>query len=153
MASSGVSCGSSSANTPHSRIRRAMSCEYCPPKSSTSTSSRPRAAPGGVLGRSRAERATLPASLPGAARASRAAARASVIRYRYRLGHRGAAVRAHADRLLSLELLAFSLKRRSHHHLGALEVADVLVTAGGHRRPQGAEEVERAVILVRWAEQ
>ncbi len=31
--------GSSSANTPHSRIRRAISCEYCPPKSSTSTSS------------------------------------------------------------------------------------------------------------------
>ena len=36
----GVSCGSSSAKTPHSRIRRAISCEYCPPKSRTSTSSR-----------------------------------------------------------------------------------------------------------------
>ena len=34
-----VSCGSSSANTPHSRIRRAISWEYCPPKSRTSTSS------------------------------------------------------------------------------------------------------------------
>ena len=39
-ASSGVSLGRSSANTPHSRIRRAISCEYCPPKSRTSTSSR-----------------------------------------------------------------------------------------------------------------
>ena len=34
-----VSCGSSSEKTPHSRIRRAISCEYWPPKSSTRTSS------------------------------------------------------------------------------------------------------------------
>ena len=39
-ARSGVSLGSSSAKTPHSRIRRAISCEYWPPKSRTSTSSR-----------------------------------------------------------------------------------------------------------------
>src|SRR5262245_64422553 len=32
-------CGSSSLNTPHSRTRRAISCEYWPPKSRTSTSS------------------------------------------------------------------------------------------------------------------
>src|SRR5207253_6331743 len=34
-----VLAGSSSANTPHSRIRRAINCEYCPPKSRTRTSS------------------------------------------------------------------------------------------------------------------
>jgi hypothetical protein len=37
--SGGTVCGSSSLKTPHSRTRRAMSCEYWPPKSRTSTSS------------------------------------------------------------------------------------------------------------------
>src|SRR5215210_495679 len=36
---SGTSCARSSENTPHSRIRRAISWEYWPPKSSTRTSS------------------------------------------------------------------------------------------------------------------
>ena len=52
--STGTSCGSSSEKTPHSRIRRAISCEYWPPKSSTRTSSRGRPAarpprPGGEV--------------------------------------------------------------------------------------------------------
>src|SRR5436190_5024735 len=172
IAASGVSWGRSSANTPHSRIRRAMSCEYCPPKSRTSTSSsRTRTPPGGAApmaptapsgpGRSHTEYAT-PASgasaeressLPGTARTSRAAAGASVIRDRYRLGDRGAPVRAHPDRLLALELLSLRLEGRRHHHLCALEVADVLVAAGRHRRPERAEQVEGAIVLVRRAEE
>src|SRR3954470_1761109 len=39
ISSSGTWCGSNSENTPHSRTRLAISCEYCPPKSRTSTSS------------------------------------------------------------------------------------------------------------------
>ncbi|HEX6752679.1 MAG TPA: hypothetical protein VF093_03730 [Solirubrobacterales bacterium] len=39
MVATGVLDGKSSANTPHSRIRLAINCEYCPPKSRTSTSS------------------------------------------------------------------------------------------------------------------
>src|SRR5919204_553997 len=137
---SGVSCGRSSANTPHSRIRRAMSCEYCPPKSKTTTPSRGTggARPGrrerGVLGTRATEDAAWRCLCPRAS--------ASVIRDGYRLGDRGATVRAHPDRLLALELLPLGLEGRRHHHLRALEVADVLVAAGRHRRPERPEQVE-----------
>ena len=59
----------------------------------------------------------------------------------------GLAVRAHADRLLALELLALGLQRRRDHHLGAVERGDVLVAAGRHRGPQRAHQVEGAVVL------
>src|SRR4051794_4262579 len=139
MASSGTSCGRSSANTPHSRIRRAMSCEYCPPKSRTRTSSRGAPAPAGAW-------ASPPPALG-------VAARASVIRYGYGLCHHGPAVRTHADRLLALELLALGLERRGDHDLGALEVADVLIPAGRHRGPQGPHQVEGAIVVLRRAEE
>src|SRR3954447_12849493 len=83
-----------------------------------------------------------------------------------RLGHRAAighairsrcrargGDRAHADRLIALELLAFGLERRGHHHLGAVEGGDVLVAAGGHRGAEAAHEVEGAVVLVGRPEQ
>ena len=35
------------------------------------------------------------------------------------------------------------------HHFGLLEFLDRLVAGGGHRRAQRAEEVQRAVVLVR----
>ena len=56
-------------------------------------------------------------------------AAASVIRDGDPGGDRGAPVRAHADRLLVLELLALAHQRRRDHHLGPLEGADVLVAA------------------------
>src|ERR671919_1099675 len=117
ISSSGAWCGSSSANTPHSRMRRAISCEYCPPKSRTRTSS--------VTGSDRAG-----AGRTSSSASAEGARTRSVIRDGYPCGHGGAAVRAHADRLLALKLLALALQRGRHHHLGALEVADVLVAAG-----------------------
>ena len=88
--SSGASCGSSSEKTPHSRMRRAISWEYWPPKSSTSTSS--------VAARG-AERSTPAAAVP---------ATGLLIQRGDRRGDLGLAVRAHADVLLALELLALA---------------------------------------------
>src|SRR5919202_1807860 len=54
ISSTSTVCGSSSLNTPHSRTLRAISCEYWPPKSRTSTSSwriAPAPAAGGRGGR------------------------------------------------------------------------------------------------------
>src|SRR5829696_1539867 len=96
--------GSSSEKTPHSRMRRAMSWEYWPPKSRTSTSSEAWA---GAIG--------APASVVGDSNTG---------------GDRRAPVGAHADRLLVLELLALAHQRRCDHHLSPLEGADVLVAAG-----------------------
>src|SRR5918996_795192 len=129
-----TSCGSSSANTPHSRIRRAISCEYCPPKSSTSTSSRTATPP------------SPPRRSPPATAVVTDAAD-SVIRDGYPRGHCGPAVRSHPHRLIALKLLALRQQRRPHHHLGAMEGGDVLVAAGRHRRPQRADQVEGAVVL------
>src|SRR3954452_9368911 len=134
-----VSWGSNSANTPHSRIRRAISWEYCPPKSRTRTSSRADSAIGGAAG----GLVAVPAMLPGRL----------VIRYGYSRRHRGAAVRAHAHRLVALQLLALGLQGRGDHHLGALEVANVLVAAGGHRGAQRPDQVEGAVVLLGGSEQ
>src|SRR5687767_11817165 len=55
------------------------------------------------------------------------------------------AVRPHANRLRALELLALGLERRRDHHLGPLEVANVLVAARGHRGPKRSHQVEGAV--------
>src|SRR2546430_5080434 len=124
--SSSTSCGSSSENTPHSRIRLAISCEYCPPKSRPRTSS-------------------VVACFGGTA--TEGVAAELLIQLVDRRGDLGLAVRAHADVLLALELLALALERGRDHHLGPVEGRDVLVTAGRHRGAERAEEVEGAVVL------
>src|SRR3954451_19859958 len=126
--------GKSSAKTPHSRTRRAISCEYWPPKSRTSTSSTARTSSAGSC-------------------CSTGATVCSVIRNGDSGGDRGAAVGTHADRLLVLELLALAHQRRSDHHLGPLEGADVLVATGGHRGFQRPDQVEGAVVLLGRAEE
>src|SRR3954468_14328899 len=89
--STGMSCGSSSEKTPHSLIRRAISCEYCPPKSSTKTSST-------VAGRSvECAGAGVEAVL--------------VIQFVDSREYLCASVGAHADVLLALKLLALRLQR------------------------------------------
>src|SRR2546421_7774111 len=105
ICSAGIVRGTISEYTCASRTRRAISCAYCAPKSTTSTVSNGSAS-------------TLPLS-------------------------------AHADALAVLEALALGLQRGGHHDLGLLELLDRLVAGGGHRRAQGAEEVEGAVVLVR----
>src|SRR4051795_9155809 len=136
ISSSGTVCGSSSLNTPHSRTRRAISCEYCPPKSRTSTSSC--ATPRSTASASTGWSATTGPALSGEA----VGARVSVCDKRHR-----SAARRHADLLLALELLALRLQRRGDHQLGPVELRDVLVAAGGHRGLQRAHEIERAVVL------
>src|SRR3954449_7694523 len=162
-------CGSSSENTPHSRTRRAMSWEYCPPKSRTTTSSTARGARTSVAFSSTtcgaARDAVTSASvtaprdrggprsaacgqprrwLPGSSRPRRL--RLGVLGLRVRCG--GRATRAHPDLLRALQLLALGLQRRRDHQLRAVELRDVAVAARRHRRPQAAHEVERAVVLV-----
>src|SRR4051794_36483299 len=144
-------CGRSSLKTPHSRTRRAISCEYCPPKSRTSTSSE-RIAPAPAAGGRGVVRASATrALLPDERRRGHAAAVVGD-----RLGHRssrGRAAGTHADRLVALELLALRLERRRDHDLRAVERGNVLVAAGGHRRAERPHQVEGAVVLVRGAEQ
>src|SRR5579871_6241948 len=138
-----TSAGTSSEKTPHSRTRRAISCEYWPPKSTTSTSSTPTPAPGSPAG---AWVATVSLTRSGAdERLARSARRCGGAR----TGRGGRSARPHPDALVALELLALGLQRRGHHQLGAVELGDVLVAAGRHRRPQPAEQVQRAVVLVR----
>src|ERR1700722_2598349 len=62
-------------------------------------------------------------------------------------------VGAHPHALVALERLALGLERRRDHDLGAVELREVLVTAGRHRRPQATEQVERAVVLARRADE
>src|SRR5207237_288470 len=94
--------------------RRAISCAYCAPKSTTRTVSKVSVnAPG-----------RLPAPPP-------------------------APSGTHTYLLGTLELLAFGLQGRGHHDLGLLKVLHAVITAGGHRRLQRAEQVELAVVLVR----
>src|SRR5215218_259787 len=145
MRSKSVVCGSSSANTPHSRIRRAISCEYCPPKSRTNTSSW--AVSGARTSMASPETVSVPVT-PLAAVGVAGTAAPSVIADCYSRRHSSPAVGAHAHGLLALELLALGLERRRDHHLGALEVADVLIAAGGHRGTQRADQAERAVVFV-----
>src|SRR5207245_11479501 len=49
--------------------------------------------------------------------------------------------------------LALGFDGRGHHDLGLLELADVRVAGRGHRRAEGAEEVESSVVLVRGTHQ
>src|SRR3954471_10861519 len=127
-------CGSSSENTPHSRTRRAISCEYWPPKSRTRTSfcATARSSASSSTGCS----AATPEPGPAETRS------VSVCDKRHR-----SAARRHADRLLALQLLALGLQRRRDHQLGPVELGDVLVAAGRHRGLQRAHQVERAVVL------
>src|SRR4030095_5386622 len=59
----------------------------------------------------------------------------------------------HPDALAALERLALGLQRRRHHDLGLLELLECLVAGGGHRRAQRTEQIERAVVLVRGADE
>src|SRR4051794_26990921 len=145
-------CGSSSLNTPHSRTRRAISCEYCPPKSRTSTSSERVAAAPAAGGRGVVSASATRQLLPDERRSSYTAAIVGHGVRARRSGHGGAGC-AHADRLVALELLALRLERRRDHDLGAVKRGDVLVPARGHRCAQRSHEVERAVVLVGGAEQ
>src|SRR5919199_1163304 len=151
ISSSGAVCGRSSLNTPHSRTRRAISCEYWPPKSRTRTSSE-RVAAAPAAGRRGVVSASGKRLLPADERRLRDAAAVRDV-VRARRGGGGGPPGAHADRLVALELLALGLERRGDHHLGAVERRDVLVAAGGHRGAQGAHQVERAVVLVGGPEQ
>src|SRR5918996_3705387 len=56
---------------------------------------------------------------------------------------------AHPHPLRSLVRLAFGLDGRRDHELRLLELLDRGVAGGGHRRGQGAEQVEGPVVLVR----
>src|SRR5688572_20634826 len=126
-----MSWGRSSLNTPSSRIRRAISCEYWPPKSRTRTSSAAAATSGAV-----ASVATISGSAPGtllsgtwtlsvtvgSCVAASAAAERLLIRGENSRFDVGLAVRAHPHVLLLLELLALGLQRRRDHHLGAVEL-------------------------------
>src|SRR3954468_6239632 len=144
-------CGSSSLKTPHSRTRRAISCEYWTPQSRTSTSSW-RIAPAPAAGSRGVTSVSGKYLLPDERGLGEPAA---VFLHRGGRPRRrgGRLAGAHADRLSRLELLALRLERRRDHDLGAVERGDVLVAAGGHRRAQRAHQVERAVVLVRGAEQ
>src|SRR2546423_469611 len=128
ISSTSIVCGSSSLNTPHSRTRRAMSCEYCPPKSRTSTSSERIAPAPAAGGRGVVSASVTRQLLPDERRLADAAARGHVVRARRSRGGRSGC--AHADRLVALELLALRLERRSDHDLRAVERGDVLVAAG-----------------------
>src|ERR671923_1487652 len=111
--SSGTWCGRSSLKTPHSRTRRAISCEYWPPKSRTRTSSVAEALPASTPGREVAAACAI-RLLADERRVSRrrgllagpVAAHHAVRRRRCLGGGDG----AHADRLVSLKLLALGLE-------------------------------------------
>src|SRR4051812_14603146 len=147
-----IVCGSSSLNTPHSRTRRAISCEYWPPKSRTSTSSERVAAAPAAGGRGVVRASATRRLLPDERRRGYAAAVVGD-RVRARRSRGSRACGAHTDRLIALELLALRLERRRDHDLRAVERGDVLVTASGHRGAQRSHQVERAVVLVGGAEQ
>src|SRR3954470_16923332 len=145
ISSTSIVCGSSSLKTPHSRTRRAISCEYWPPKSSTRTSSERVAAAPAAGGRGVVRASATRSLLPDERRRGHAAAVVGDRLHRHGSGRGGG---AHADRLIALELLALRLERRRDHDLGAVERGDVLVAAGGHGRAQRPHQVERAVVLV-----
>src|SRR5215213_2633153 len=155
--STGVFAGSISANTPHSRIRRAISWLYWPPKSRTSTSSSVASRPAGPvtagdppsLPVAKASSGMVPPTVPPA---GEAASEGLVIRYGNSGRDSRTAVRPHSDRLLILQLLALAHQGGSDHHLGPLEGADVLVAAGSHRGFQRPHQVEGAVVLLGRAE-
>src|SRR5581483_11365372 len=122
-------CGSSSENTPHSRTRRAISCEYWPPKSRTTTSSEMGGRFAASMGPSGPVRTGALVDTHG----------------------RGRCLGAHAHALLALEVLALGLERRRYRELRPVELGDVPIAAGGHRRAQRVYQVDRAVVLARGA--
>src|SRR4051794_38223081 len=104
----GVEAGSNSAKTPHSRILRAISWLYCPPKSRTSTSSSASPA-GGAVGGTAPEEALATGRGGGSPAATGPAGRDAsvllVIRYGNSRRHGRPSVGPHAHRLLVLQLL------------------------------------------------
>src|SRR2546430_4922232 len=109
ISSKGIVRGTISEYTCASRTRRAISCAYCAPKSTTRTVSN--------------------------------------------WGASMWCLAAHAAVRAALEALALGLQGGSHHDLGLLELLDRLVAGGRHRRAQGAEQVEGAVVLVGGADE
>src|SRR5918995_590640 len=124
ISDSGIVRGTISEYTCASRTRRAISCAYCAPKSTTSTVS----------------------NWDGSTATSRCVPGPTYCWSRY-------ASAAHADALAALEALAFGLQRGGHHDLGLLKLLDRLVAGCGHRCAQGAEQVQRAVVLVGGADE
>src|SRR5436190_8944776 len=144
MSSTSTVCGSSSEKTPSSRTRRAISCEYWPPKSRTSTSSvadfRGSCAAAPSVARTELSKDAglkayfvrrRPRTQEGEGHRGRGLVRGDgledllgVHAAHERLGRlrrrRGCARGPHPDRLLTLERLAFALQRRRDHHLGPL---------------------------------
>src|SRR5918995_3227294 len=120
----GIVRGTISEYTCASRTRRAISCAYCAPKSTTSTVS----------------------NWDGSTATSRCVPGPTYCWSRY-------ASAAHADALAALEALAFGLQRGGHHDLGLLKLLDRFVAGSGHRCAQGAEQVQRAVVLVGGADE
>src|SRR4051795_11342374 len=105
----GIDRGTISEWTCASRTRRAISCAYCAPKSTTR-----------IVSNGAGSGAVTSAASP-----------------------------AHADALGTLERLPLRLERGGDHHFRLLELLERLVAGGGHRRAQGAAEIEGAVVLVR----
>src|ERR671911_174444 len=124
ISDSGIVRGTISEYTCASRTRRAISCAYCAPKSTTSTVS----------------------NWDGSTATSRCVPGPTYCWSSY-------ASAAHADALAALEALALGLQRGAHHDLGLLKLLDRLVAGGGHGCAQGAEEVEGAVVLVGGADE
>src|SRR5437764_7074556 len=140
-----TSWGKSSENTPHSRTLRAISCEYWPPKSRTTTSS-------GATWRAETES---PEDAASAACSARERARTlgdeefADAKSVEGTDRRRFAASPHPHALLALELLALGLQRRRDRQLRPVELGDVAIAAGGHRGAQRAHQVERAVVLPR----
>src|SRR5947209_1479541 len=113
---SSTSCGSSSENTPHSRTLRAISWEYWPPKSRTTTSS-------GATWRAKTESAEDAASVACSARerartsADEEFAAAKLVEGTDRCC---VAASAHPDALVALQLLALGLERGGDRQLGTV---------------------------------
>src|SRR5688572_24251951 len=99
--------------TRHSRTRRAISWEYCPPRSTTRTGR------SSGFGSGVGSGTTSPNSL------------------------------SHSYSLRLLERFTLGFDRRREHDLGLLELVDVLVAAGRHRRAERSHEVQRSVVLGR----
>src|SRR5881394_931253 len=147
ISSMGMAWGTISEYTCASRTRRAISWAYWAPKSTTRINAVP------AVGRFRIPTRSEgggPEGWPvwegarwGRGPAGRVPCRTGPV------GSVGCLSRPHADVLVALQLLALGLQRGGHHDLSLLELLHRFVSAGGHRRPQRAEQVEAAVVLVR----
>src|SRR3954465_6468309 len=122
ISSTGMSWGTISEYTRHSRTRRAISCAYWAPKSITSTG---RCGGGASASAAPDASAWLRCCVNGCSRST-----------------------AHPDRLLALQLLALRLERRREHDLCLLEGLNRLVSGRRHGCPKRAHQVQRAVVLL-----